>query len=141
MDISPFSRLFHPTSDPSFVITSVIYSSGPNQLPHTPCLSAHISSCYAIPARFQASIAIPSIPLLPPDSRLCLLPVSSIIKLIKGAKWIIQIPVAAGPSSAPSHASLCLLQGIIHRALSLYTNAIQAGGAHTHGPCKHSATD
>lgn len=87
----------------------------------------HISSTHS----FSVRLAIP----LSFSLSLSALSVSSIMMLIKWAEWIIQIPMAGCLPSALSPAPLCLLEGIIHLALSLYTHAILA---HTHRPCKHT---
>lgn len=49
--------------------------------------------------------------------------------LIKRTEWIIQIPMAGFLPSALSPALLCLLEGIIHLALSLSTTL--SGRTHT----------
>lgn len=64
-----------------------------------------------------------------PSLSLPALSVSSIMMLIKWTEWIIQIPMAGFLPSALPPAPLCLLEGIIHLALSLYTTL--SGRTHT----------
>lgn len=56
---------------------------------------------------------------------------STMMMLIKWTEWIIQIPMAAFLPSVWSAAPLCLLEGIIHLALSLYTTPSRSVHTHT----------
>lgn len=56
---------------------------------------------------------------------------STMMMLIKWTEWIIQIPMAAFLPSVWSAAPLCLLEGIIHLALSLYTTPSRSMHTHT----------